>query len=294
MNVAGGGGSSFLRGSGVTLTNVDNTIQGAGSIGDLGALGFVNKAAGTLFANGGSLNVGAAGGSFLNNGTVKVAAGATLSVTGDASGYVQNQVGGTTPITKVDGSLIAPRGMNILAGLLEGTGSITGNVISSGMVHPGDSPGILTIIGDYTQTASGIFDITLAGLTAGTDYSQLDVTGSATLNGTFDVTLSQAFNNIAVGEAFAIMLFANSSGDFSSFELNGSSCSSGGTDLWNCANGFEFGEKFVAGNRLDLVVDSVGPNATPLPPSWTMLLAGLAFFGFMAFRQKQGATISAA
>ena len=144
MNVAGGGGNAFLRGSGVTLTNAGDTIQGAGFIGDSGALAVVNGSSGTLLANvsGGTLNVNAAGGSFLNNGTVMVASGATMTVTGDANGFLQNQaMGGGTPVTQVDGALNAPHGVNIDAGVLKGTGTVVGNVNNTGgAVAPGDSP----------------------------------------------------------------------------------------------------------------------------------------------------------
>ena len=44
VTLKSGSGSAFLRGSGFTLTNTANTIQGAGNIGDSGALSIVNKA----------------------------------------------------------------------------------------------------------------------------------------------------------------------------------------------------------------------------------------------------------
>jgi hypothetical protein len=50
-DLTGGGSGTFARieGSGVTLTNTDNTIEGSGLIGDESALKFVNKA--TVDAN---------------------------------------------------------------------------------------------------------------------------------------------------------------------------------------------------------------------------------------------------
>ena len=40
---------------------------------------------------------------------------------------------------------------------------------------------------------------------------------------------------------------------------------------------------------------AAGVSATPLPPSWTMMLIGLVVFGFIAYRrQKKGAAIIAA
>ncbi len=67
------------------------------------------------------------------------------------------------------------------SGWLGGVGIITAGVFNSGTVHPGHSPGVLTISGDYTQTASGILDITLDGTAPGTAYSQLLVAGNVDL-----------------------------------------------------------------------------------------------------------------
>jgi hypothetical protein len=291
--------NAYLLGFNVALTNVDNTIQGAGQIGAGGVLTLVNGSLGTINANGvgGNLNIGAGGGSFLNNGTVKVAAGTTMSVFGDANGFLQNQVGGITPLTQVEGNLVAPNGVNIVAGVLEGTGTVTGNVVSAGTVHPGDSPGVLTILGNYTQLSEGTLSIVLAGLNPGTQYSVLDVNGSAALAGLLDVDLMAGLT-LALGDTFQIMEFANSTSDFSSFEFDGKICSAGGTDQWACAQGLIFAEQFAGNDRaLNLVVENAGtPGSTPLPSSWIMMLTGLAGFGVVATyrRRKNAAYIVAA
>jgi hypothetical protein len=61
---------------------------------------------------------------------------------------------------------------------------IDGNVVNnSGEVHPGNSPGILTIHGDYTQGAAGVLDIELDrfGAAAGVGGSMLDIDGNLIL-----------------------------------------------------------------------------------------------------------------
>lgn len=50
LSTAGGGGNAVLQGNGFTLTNTNNTIQGAGIIGN-GSLAVVNGAAGTIASN---------------------------------------------------------------------------------------------------------------------------------------------------------------------------------------------------------------------------------------------------
>src|SRR5215469_4511236 len=80
MSIAGGGGSAFLRGSGVTLTNTDNIIEGAGFIGDSGALAFVNQATVDANASGLALNLNAGNGGITNTGLLKASSGGTLQL----------------------------------------------------------------------------------------------------------------------------------------------------------------------------------------------------------------------
>src|SRR5208282_4870776 len=76
---SGASGSAFLRGSSLTLTNTNDTIEGAGLIGDSGALAIDNK--GTIDANssGQSLNLSQGGGALTNTGTFEARPAATSS-----------------------------------------------------------------------------------------------------------------------------------------------------------------------------------------------------------------------
>ncbi len=68
-------------------------------------------------------------------------------------------------------------------GKLQGDGgTINGNVVhKGGTVHPGDSPGTLTIMGDYEQT-DGVMDVEFSGTLPG-EMDLLDVLGNATVSG---------------------------------------------------------------------------------------------------------------
>lgn len=76
-------------------------------------------------------------------------------------------------------------------GFFNGSGTINGNVINNGTGSPGNSPGILTINGDYTQGSTGVLEIELGGFVAGTEYDQLIVGGTATFEAgsSIEVTL---------------------------------------------------------------------------------------------------------
>lgn len=81
---------------------------------------------------------------------------------------------------------------------------IQGDVAMAGVLSPGDSPGKLTMTGDYTQSSGGTFLAELAGLTAGTQYDQLVVGGTATLDGTLDVVLLNGFV-VQLGDSFVLI-----------------------------------------------------------------------------------------
>ena len=75
--------------------------------------------------------------------------------------------------------------ININGGIIGGGGTIVGNVniTGGGAAAPGLSTGVLTITGDYTQTATGALNIEIGGLIAGDDFDQLVVNGAASQHG---------------------------------------------------------------------------------------------------------------
>ena len=92
---------------------------------------------------------------------------------------------------------------------LTGTGTVTGNVINAGLVNSGSPPGLLTITGNYTQTAAGTLEFTLNS----TQYSQLAVKGNATFGGTLSVSLGSASPTVGA-EYPAVMTFTSATGSF--------------------------------------------------------------------------------
>ncbi|OPZ27464.1 MAG: hypothetical protein BWZ02_01639 [Lentisphaerae bacterium ADurb.BinA184] len=69
------------------------------------------------------------------------------------------------------------------AGRLIGNGTVTGNVTSAATTAPGASAGILTVTGNFTQTADGTLEIEIGGPVAGTGFDRLVVSGTASLDG---------------------------------------------------------------------------------------------------------------
>ena len=229
-----------LSGTATVTNDAGGTIQGAGQIG-LGAGGnafaLINN--GTLIANQSATLFVNPGNGTTNNGTFQVNSGSTLEVGGTfttagtvnigalndhatslfqmvgANDYVQTS--GTTSLWSSGSTLAVASGqaVQIEGGLLQGFGTIQGNLTNAGTVHPGDGPGLLTVNGNYTQNSGGILDIQVGGSAPGTGYSVLSVNGLANLNsgGVLDVSLFGGFTPYT-GETFVILTSAGLSGTF--------------------------------------------------------------------------------
>jgi fibronectin-binding autotransporter adhesin len=153
---------------------------------------------------------------FTNSGTVTVAKGSTMTIGGGDS-YTQSA--GTTT---VDGTLSASSGINVTGGTILGAGTLSvGNVTVGGSgaaptISAGDSgkAGLLVITGSYTQLSSATMNSFIGGATAGTQYSQLQVGGTASLAGTLTVTLASGFTP-TIGSTFTVLTAGSVTGTFS-------------------------------------------------------------------------------
>lgn len=186
-----------------TLIN-HNTIEGSGQV-----TGMAIQNLGTIAANAAAqLTIAPDSTGLTTSGSVKVASASTLAVNGAFS-----ETAGTIA---VDGTLTTNSGLTIQGGALSGRGSMSGNVTSSGVLRPGDStqqPAIFSMAGNYAQSASGEFDATIGGLTAGTQYNRLAITGPAALAGTFRITRINGFMP-AIGDTFEILTATSVGGRF--------------------------------------------------------------------------------
>jgi hypothetical protein len=99
-------------------------------------------------------------------------------------------------LTVGDGStLVIPAGHTLTnTGTLTGGGTIVGNVLATGVVSPGASPGLLTINGDFAETASSVLNIEIgpASLSRRTDV--IAISGSANIGGTLNVIFYDGYS----------------------------------------------------------------------------------------------------
>ncbi|MEX2307362.1 MAG: PEP-CTERM sorting domain-containing protein [Pirellulales bacterium] len=181
------------------------TVDGAGSMwtnsSDL-TVGNINSSSGILSITGGGLVTS-------SNGYIArdVASLGSVTVSGAGSRwslsdslYVGDReiIGGEGTLTLDGGTVEAAHNVNIgQTGKVRGSGTIVGNVINAGRVAPGFSPGIIYIMGDYTQDADGVLEIEVGGLDnsdpMNPQFDQLIVTGTATLGGRTEFPVINGF-----------------------------------------------------------------------------------------------------
>jgi hypothetical protein len=138
---------------------------------------------------------------------VVIVPGATAELRG---GTARDVVLGAGASILVDGTLVIASG-----GTLSGAGTIGGPaaaIVNDGTVSPGASPGLLSVVGAFSQTTAGRLAIELGGTARGASYDALDVSGAADLSGAVDVTLLGGFAP-AAGTEFIVVQAGDLAGD---------------------------------------------------------------------------------
>lgn len=138
----------------------------------------------------------------------------SVTVEGNNTGWaISNElyIGGESDGPGGQASLTIGDGATVTAGstIIHGGGTLTGaggrlvsDVVSSGMVAPGSSPGILTVDGDFSLLSGGTLFFEIDGLAPGTGYDQFVVTGAMDLAGGTIVLDFTDFLGPAPGNSF--------------------------------------------------------------------------------------------
>jgi T5SS/PEP-CTERM-associated repeat protein len=178
------------------------------------------------------------------------------------SGSVNVSGGGIVVVGSITAPLVgSPSGGYVqinTGGLVEGIGTIKGKVFNRGGIRVGDDPGTFTIDGDYEQDAGGVLTIEAEGTAPGspTGYSQLVVTGDASLAGTVQLALLNNFKP-SVGETFNFLqVTGTTTGAFANVSVTGLPT----TDVQGTVTGDTV---IITGLTTDFMSPSLLPQLTP-------------------------------
>src|SRR5436190_15602783 len=221
----------FIAGSGSVGANIGSGLSSIWTGQMTGLGGLVKSGPGILTLSNASNTY---------TGTTTVSAG-TLLVNGSTSGSLMSVITG---------------------GTLGGTGPVGGITATNGTVAPGNGPAILTSAGNVTFNSGTTFKIEIGGVTAGTEYDRLQVTGAVNLGAgvtTLNGTLINGFNP-SVGQQFTII---QCTGGVTGTFAQGSSINIGGTDFTIIYNANSVVLSVQAPTPTP--TPSAGPSATPTP-----------------------------
>ncbi|MBI1396847.1 MAG: PEP-CTERM sorting domain-containing protein [Betaproteobacteria bacterium] len=250
----GSGRIENAAGAVIDVQSFNQSLYARSFTGDDGSDARIDNAGTFRKSTTGTYNIGVP---FYNTGTVEVLAG-RLNFTSFANGGSINVGAGTTF------EITDPAFVN--TGTMKGNGTLVapaGGLVNAGVLSPGNSPGHLTISGDLVMDGTGSLNIELNGLS---DFDLLTVTGTADLAGELRVSRLAGYTP-AVGDSFAFLTFADRAGTrFDSVSFDG----------------FGVGVQFdVAYGSQDVTLTVA---AVPEPGTWTMLMAGL---GLVALRRRR-------
>ena len=216
--LVGTSGQTFTIGPNITIHGTQGgTVGLSGNLVNQGVISSETNpnqitVSGTTVSNQGTLQAINGGdillsGSFTNTGQMII--GASGSVLRLLSGTILQNSGMTT----MAGGTLQATTVSLQGGVLSGSGTVTGAVINNATVTIGgtNAAGTLQINGSYTQTAAGVLNMEIGGLTQGTQFDRLVSSGagtSATLAGTLNLSTINGFSP-SLGQNFQILAFVN-------------------------------------------------------------------------------------
>lgn len=182
--------------------------------------------------------------------------------------------GGRLEVDKLvnDGEFTVSEDGELMFNLMQGSGTFIGDLVNNTTVAPGNSPGKMTITGDYAQGSSGVLDIELGGSTQGVLYDFLFVSGTATLDGALNVSFWESYVPTEGAEFDILHADGGIVGNFDDLTLP--TLTAGLYWKWE----YEL-------NDFRLLVAGTGGSA-PVPEPSTIFLLTSGLIGLTGFRKK--------
>ena len=290
-NVVVNAGTFSLRSNGSTYGTTKINAAGILNVGGATAAG--NLGTGTI-TNAGMLQFERTDALAIPNviagtGTLDQIGAGTTTLTGVAAASQTNVTLGTLLVDTTLTSPVAVSG----TGTLGGTGTVIGavTVTGTGTVSPGPVTAILGT-GNLTLNAGTTYSVQLNGTTVGTQYDQLNVTGTVSLGG---ATLAGSVGFVpALGNAFTVVNNDGVDPVVGQFAQ--------GTSV--TINGYSFSINYAGGDGNDVVLTLLNPTTVYVDDSWTGTAAGTdpvndpvvggLRFGYNAFATIQNGVVGVA
>lgn len=210
-NLLGNDGAQLINRAGATVNLRNDATIAYGGSGN-----------GPWFTNEGTLLKSAGTGTstiavpFYNTGALAVTSG-TLAFTSTFS----SSGGG---VTLANGATLSASGpIDVGTSPLAGTGTITAPAVTAGgLVSPGSSPGQLNLSGNLSLLATSTTLFELGGTTQGVTYDFLNVGGTATLNGTLQLSFVNSFQSAVLpSNTFTLLSAPTVTGTFTNVSTSG-------------------------------------------------------------------------
>jgi autotransporter-associated beta strand protein len=140
-------------------------------------------------------------------------------------------------------------------------------VTISGNLQPGNSPGITAVTGNLAleNTTATTLELAGSGGVAGTDFDQVNVSGSLAYDGTLSIT---SYNGWDINTVTTYNLFDSSSysGNFDSVSVGGFGLAFDSVKTWSGTN---------SGTTYSLALDTGVLSVVPEPATWALLAFSL-------------------
>jgi hypothetical protein len=183
--------------------------------------------------------------------------------------------GGTGVVNVANGGMVqaATIGIGPRGTLTGGGGTVIGNVFNAGVIAPGKSPGILSVLGNVTLRPTGTVNIELGGASLYDELNAFDnpdtplVEGAMSIEGLLNVSLFGGFTP-ALGDFFDV---------FSALDVTLGSAT---FSLPALAGGLGWQTQLVALESREALRLSVVRASVPEPATLVLLGVALAVLGF--------------
>ncbi|MEO8166667.1 MAG: T9SS type A sorting domain-containing protein [bacterium] len=212
----------FLRG-GTTILNLGTIKQESNTTIGIRDLSIVdNRSLFEILTDADFSGGTGSGGTFLNTGTFRKSGGNAVTQM-DAWWKFFNQSGGVIDAAsgELEFTMTNSNFANAQGAIIQGSGSIDvpNSFTNNGITAPGNGVGALSYIGNFVPSSTGVLDVQIGGLTAGSEHDRLIVTGNATLGGQLRVRLANSFVPAAHDSFTVVTTSGSASGNFSSFDI---------------------------------------------------------------------------